>query len=409
MSSRHRATGRVSGRLMQRVLVLATALLLFSFASTSHAYPWMIRHGFTKCENCHTDPMGGETLTAFGRVMSQEMLSTKWGNGAPSSASELFFGVAEPQELRVGGSIRVMDLDYRLPKDGKPGKNSTFPMQADAYGQLTLFDHLKIGGSLGVSRTTGGRLEARAAQITDGNADGDWNAVSRTHWIGYQINDAFMVRAGRMNLPFGIRMSEHTMLVRDATHTDRESSQEYGAALDFNKGRIRGQLMGIAGNYAVSPDDFRNRGYALYAEYMLSPHAAVGISSLVTHAKVDRYYGVPTTRIAQGLTGRWAVAEPVVILAEADLLASDQTTTGYVGMLQADYEIIQGLHLQLTGETVNRGRLSNTTSITGQGKSQFGGWVTLAWFFFTHFDARVDFNAEQGGQNQILSQVHWYF
>jgi hypothetical protein len=370
----------------------------------------MIRHGLAKCENCHTDPMGGETLTSFGRVMSQTMLSTQWGpDKSPSSVSELLFGIPEPKELRLGGSIRYMDVDYRLPHNGQGGHYDDFPMQVDAYGQLTLFDHLKIGGSLGVSRTTGGRLEGRAAQITSGNADGDYNAVSRSHWIGYQINDDIMVRAGRMNLPFGIRMPEHTMMVRDATHTDRESSQEYGLAVDYNSGRIRGQLMGIAGNYALRPDEFRNRGYALYAEYLLAEKAAIGISSLVTHAKVDRYYTLPTTRQAHGLTGRWAPVTPVVLLAEADLLVSDQTTTGYVGMLQADYEIIQGLHLMLTGETQNRGRLSNNPSGVGSGKNQLGGWVTLAWFFFTHFDARVDFNAEQSSGNQLLSQVHWYF
>ncbi len=409
MSSRHRATGRVSGRLMQRVLVLASALLLFSFASTSHAYPWMIRHGYAKCESCHTDPMGGETLTAFGRVMSDTTLSTRWGEKDPSSKAELLFGIPEPKELRVGGSVRYMDLDYSLPYNHQPSKTDYFPMQVDAYGQLTLFDHLKIGGSLGVSRTTGGRLEARAAQITKGNNDGDWDAVSRSHWIGYQFNDAFMLRAGRMNLPFGIRMPEHTMWVRTATRTDRESAQQHGVALDYSAGRVRGQIMGILGNYQISPDAYRDRGYSLYGEYLLAPRAAIGVSSKVTHAKTDRFDALPETRQAHGLTGRWAPVTPVVLLAEADLLVSDQATTGYTGMLQADYEIIQGLHGMLTGELQDTGRLSNSPSGIGAGKSQLGGWITLSWFFFTHFDARVDFVMRQNVAPTLLSQIHWYF
>lgn len=407
MSSRHRATGRVSGRLMQRVLVLATALVLFSFASTSHAYAWMIRTGITKCANCHTDPMGGETLTSFGRVMSETTLSTKWSDKGPSSASELFFGIPEPKELRVGGSFRYMDALYEFPTK----HYETFPMQADVYGQLTLFDRLKIGGSLGafvLDKNNQG--EGRAAQVTQGNNVNDWNLLSRTHWIGYQINDAMLIRAGRLNLPFGIRMPEHTMWVRKFTRTDRESAQQHGVAFDYSAGRFRAEVMGILGNYQISPDKYRDRGYSLYAEYMLSTTAAVGLSSLVTHADADRFDNfLNETRQAHGLTGRYAPVKPVVLLAEADMLISDQRNPGYVAMLQADYEIVQGVHFMLTGEALNQGRLSNTSSQPGAGETALGGWVTADWFFFTHFDARIDLVARKGDPTTLLSQIHWYF
>src|SRR5215470_7521571 len=146
MSSRHRATGGFPRRLMARALVLASALLVVSFASTSHAYPWMLKHGFAKCENCHTDPMGGETLTSFGRVMSETTLSTRWGKDEPTSASQLLFGIPEPKELRIGGSFRMMDAFYRFKRGTQGSFYEAFPMQMDVYGQLTLFDHLKIGG-----------------------------------------------------------------------------------------------------------------------------------------------------------------------------------------------------------------------------------------------------------------------
>ncbi|HVW30520.1 MAG TPA: hypothetical protein VHC69_34420 [Polyangiaceae bacterium] len=394
---------------MQRVLVLATALLLFSFASTSHAYSWMIRTGIDKCANCHTDPMGGETLTSFGRVMSETTLSTKWSDKGPSSASELFFGIPEPKELRIGGSFRYMDALYSLPYHGTKSTFDDFPMQLDAYGQLTLFDHLKIGGSIGVSRTTNGRTEGLAAQVTKGNNPDDWNMLSRSHWIGYQVNDAILIRAGRLNLPFGIRMPEHTMWVRADTRTDRESSQQDGLAFDYSAGRIRGEVMGIAGNYLINPDKWRDRGYSLYGEYMLTPTAAVGISSLVTHADHDIQDKLNETRQAHGLTGRYSPLRPLVLLAEADLLISDQRNPGYTAMLQVDYEIIQGLHGMLTGETHEPGRLSNTPAGVANGENQLGGWITLDWFFFTHFDARIDFVLRQNTAPQLLSQIHWYF
>jgi hypothetical protein len=98
------------------------------------------------------------------------------------------------------------------------------------------------------------------------------------------------------------------------------------------------------------------------------------------------------------------------LLAEFDLLISDQRNPGYVGMLQADYEIIQGVHFMLTGETLDQGRLSNQHPPSkGSGLNELGGWVTLNWFFFTHFDARLDLVARPDVPLELLSQIHWYF
>src|SRR5437773_8855106 len=112
----------VSGRLMRSLLLVASALLILSFSATSHAYPWMIQHGFAKCASCHTDPMGGETLTGFGRVISDTTLSTRWDRSKdPTKNAELFFAVEEPRALSLGGSLRYMDALYTFPKGSKAG------------------------------------------------------------------------------------------------------------------------------------------------------------------------------------------------------------------------------------------------------------------------------------------------
>jgi hypothetical protein len=412
--SSHRFIGDLPGRLMRALLLVGSALLILSFSSTSHAYPWMIKHGFAKCASCHTDPMGGETLTGFGRVISDTTLSTRYdGSTDPTRNAMLFFGVVEPEWLNLGGSVRVMDADYQFPKNGAPGTFDYFPMQMDAYGQVRFFRRLRVSGSLGVGDATKGRIESRAAQITENNANGDLNLISRTHWVGYDISDDVLVRAGRINLPFGIRMSEHTMWVRAATRTDRESQQQDGAAVDYSGGRFRGEIMAIAGNYQISPDKFRERGYSAYGEYLLDPHTAVGLSSLVTHAADDRFLvnGQPYTRQAHGVTGRWSPMEPLAILAEADVLFSNQTKVGYVGMVQGDYEFVQGFHGILTGEILDAGlsTAAGTVAVPGAGQPKVGGWITAAWYFFTHFDVRADLIVHQAEPVTLLSQFHYYF
>jgi hypothetical protein len=232
----------------------------------------MIRHGHAQCASCHEDPMGGETLSGFGRAMGDTLLPTQWGQAdAPSAKGQLLFGLEEPRALRLGGSIRYMTALYQAPRDGADGKFTSFPMQGDVYGQLRV-GPVRVGGSLGVARVPLGSPHAQAAQITS-NTEGErpMNLLSRSHWIGYDVSDRVLVRAGRLNLPFGIRLPEHVLWVRDATRTDRESDQQHGVAVAYHEGKLRGEVMAIAGNYQLRPDDFRERGYSLSAEYVLDP------------------------------------------------------------------------------------------------------------------------------------------
>src|SRR5690606_27784727 len=134
-----------------------------------------------------------------------------------------------------------------------------------------------------------GSPHARAAQVTHGQGD-QYNLLSRTHWLGFDLgaNDEYLLRLGRMNLPFGVRIPEHTMWAREATRTDRESDQQHGIALAYTGDTFRMEAMGIAGNFQINPDKYRERGYSLYFEYFPTPYVALGASSMLTFAQEDR-------------------------------------------------------------------------------------------------------------------------
>jgi len=53
-----------------------------------------------------------------------------------------------------------------------------------------------------------------------------------------------------------------------------------------------------------------------------------------------------------------------------------------VGYLQADVELMQGIHLIATGET-------NTVGL-GDTVASFGAWLSYQWFFARHADVRFD-------------------
>ncbi|HEY0469729.1 MAG TPA: hypothetical protein VGC79_36315 [Polyangiaceae bacterium] len=465
--------GRDSLRAFQRFLGWSLVALFVSlFPSRAHAYTWMIKHGYASCPVCHADPSGGELLTTYGRVQSDELLRMKYGKAASesshlqlkaprlvrntvdsktdalsgadeeakpeeakpeeatageeaptateeaapaatasteessSSPGDFLWGLVKlPDWLLLGGSYRHL-MVIRPTSDAK--KFSTFPMMADLYGQVQ-FGHFRIEGSLGAVRVGVGSPYARAAQLTTNQGD-QWNLLSRTHWLGYDFGDGTMtVRAGHMNLPFGIRIPEHTMWVRQATLTDRESAQQDGVAFAYNGEKLRGEVMGILGNYQVNPDKYRQRGYSLFAEYLVGERTAVGVSSMVTKAQKDRITLEPDPlRQAHGAFVRSALTDELVLLAEADALITSDHDAGYVGFAQADFEIIRGLHLMATGEIQDRGydRLIGGAKTKGNGKAQFGVWGTVDWFFLPHCEFRADAYSRQEDDFTILGQLH---
>jgi hypothetical protein len=397
---RHQAQTPALRRLVFWLIVLSAELVV----SPAHAYAWMIRHGFAECGGCHVDPMGGETLTGMGRVMGERLLAQPWSSAPPTPLAEFAFGVIEPDDMRFGGSLRGM-----LTSDRETERSVAFPMQVDLYG-AAFFERFTLGLSLGVSRASDRYEHASKAKLIGDVADEGVLLVSRNHWLGYSVNDQLMLRAGRMNLPFGIRGPEHTAWVRAETLTDRESDQLHGVSAVYAQGPLRGELMAALGNLQVGDAAFQWRGYSAYLEWLLLRRLAIGASSMLLAAprelEIDRG---SVSRQAHGLTLRYAPWTPVVLLAEANVLKNTRAGVGYVGMLTLDVEAIQGVHLAGSYERLDRGQADDEVARTGDGQARVGKWLTVNWFFGPHLDARVDYVRRDNRSDMVQAQLHVYF
>lgn len=387
-------------RLVFWLIVLCAELVV----SPAHAYAWMIRHGLAECGGCHVDPMGGETLTGMGRVMGERLLAQPWSSAPPTPLAEFAFGVIEPDDMRFGGSLRGM-----LTSDRETERTVAFPMQVDLYG-AAFFERFTLGLSLGVSRASDRYEHASKAKLIGDVADEGVLLVSRNHWLGYSVNDQLMLRAGRMNLPFGIRGPEHTAWVRAETLTDRESDQLHGVSAVYADGPLRGELMAALGNLQVGDAAFQWRGYSAYLEWLLLRRLAIGASSMLLAAprelEIDRG---SVSRQAHGLTLRYAPWTPVVLLAEANVLKNTRAGVGYVGMLTLDVEPIQGVHLAGSYERLDRGQTDGDVARTGDGRARTGKWLTVNWFFGPHLDARIDYVRRDNRSDMLQAQLHAYF
>ncbi len=423
----------------QRLLLVCgfVVVALSLFPRQASAYSWMIRHGYGGCATCHTDPSGGELLSAYGRAQSELLLRTRFGASAaarpaeaPSQSFDSFdeldgqppqappepesddasteddttlggflWGLVEPPEwLALGGSYRHMVV-------WSDGEVVTFPMQLDAYGELRV-GRLRAAASVGLAKVKPGSPHARAAQVTTGQGD-ELNLLSRSHWVGVDLSPELLVRVGRINLPFGLRIPEHVAWAREASRTDRESDQQHGASLAFSGQSYRGELMAILGNYQIAPDRFRERGYSAFAELGLGP-AALGASSLVTSAAADlaTLENARTLRGAHGLFARAALGGPFVLLAEGDMLHTSRREFGYAGLAQLDAELFQGFHALGTGEVLDAGLIEGDARARGAGRPRFGGWASLDWFVLPHLELRIDVLVRQDTPLTLLGQAH---
>jgi len=375
--------------------------------SRAWAYPWMIRHEYAGCATCHTDPSGSGVLTAYGRAQSELLLSSFQVPHEPDEASSfsqpLLGLVKTPDWLTVQAWVRngyIWNMS-----DGKLVDDRFLQMRADVSA------HLEVGSfrstvSVGYNDENSAAL-AQQAWLTRASSAG--NLVSREHWIGTALaDDAVLVRAGRIALPFGLRNLEHTTWVRSETRTDINQAQQHGVAVAYTGERVRAELMGIVGNLQQGPTSSYSRGYAGYAELILAPRYALGVSSTVTYAEKDTTTSVATSRQAHGAFARLAPFSKLAVLAELDLTllkAVDKSLrTGCVGLVQADLEPWQGLHAIASGEVLSRG-------VSGE-PTYYGTWLGATWFPVAHLDLRVDAirrtAADRPDELTLLAQLQLY-
>jgi hypothetical protein len=387
------------------LLPLAALLLALVTTREASAYTWMIRHDYGGCNQCHADPSGGGLLTPYGRAQGEVLLRMRYGVPVeePGKVADFAFGVLPlPEHLLLGGDVRGLWLNQK-PTGGQTLSRWIW-MQADLEAQLSI-DRVHVNGSVGYAD------EGALTQSITHNDRG--NLVSRLHWVGVDLDEdkTWMARAGRMNLPFGIRTIEHNLWVRSVTRTTTKDDQQDGVALSYNGEGLRGELMAVLGNYQIHPDRYRDRGYVGYLEWLVKPKTALGAQSMIVHAQKDILFGQGMYRHAHGAYVRWAPIDPVVLLAEASLLYRSiypgTNDAGYAGMAQVDWEPVQGLHLMLTGEAKNETPKDAPVSTAG--------WASVAWFFAPHADVRGDLIHQSTGtsvattsSDLALVQLHLY-
>ena len=276
--------------------------------------------------------------------------------------------------------------------DGSLVDRRLLQMRADIGTDIKI-GAFRAAAELGYASADGATF-TQLAQVT--RSDGA-NLVAREFWAGLELfGGDGLLRAGRMNVPFGLRNIEHTSFVRTATLTDINQDQQYGVAFAISKPTWRAEVMALLGNYSVHPDAYRERGAAGYLELSIAPTSAVGVSALAARSDASLVTRLPTLRQAYGTFLR------TVTLAPAGRPGGDRRLARQAAGRSASSMSATPNGFRRICEVV-RGAPSGSGALEGMKAGgttralQRGVWGGLWWFILPHLDMRADV-IERGGQ-----------
>jgi len=202
---------------MKTFFAAATVLFIASIAS---AEPMFLAKQYTRCTACHYSPTGGGLLTPYGRLLSHRELSTTGGSAtAPAAGTEddphgeqafLYGALGDALgPLHLGLEMRPSHL-----RIGFPGghQDMNLLMNLDLIGAVQK-NHWTAYGTVG--------REPPNSAVRDGRTQPEAAFISYEHWVGYQSDDGFGIRAGRFMPAYGVRFSDHTAYSRIYLDFDR--------------------------------------------------------------------------------------------------------------------------------------------------------------------------------------------
>jgi len=314
-------TGTVTAALLSAALLAPAAL---------RAEPYLaVRTGF-KCGVCHVNPTGGGKRTEFGSTYSQttlaaERLDLTTGKAVPAAGAG-----SEPavwtgklnDHLAIGSDLRANLQGTLVPNN--PSTVAFDQTRAQVYLEVKpIVDRLTI------------YLDERVAPGAATNRE--------TYAMLWFANKSVYVKAGRMFVPFGLRIEDDTAFIRQVTGTNFNSSDDgVEGGLELGPWSVNVSVTNGAGGGAET-----NRGKLIssLATYV-QPDWRVGASASAN------YNGDADRRMLSAFAGlRTGI---VSWLASGVTITDDGTPTGrlkqWATLVEGNVEVAKGHNLKLTYE-----------------------------------------------------------
>ncbi len=294
------------------VVISCIGMLL---AAPACAEPYLaVQQGF-KCASCHVSPTGGGMRNAAGNVFAQNVLPARTldTGGDPWTGSVNRF-------IQLGGNVRATWSASDIPN--QPQTNEFDLWEARAYLNIEAIP---------------GRLSLYVDQLL-----GPGDATNLEAYARYWSADrSWFIRAGRMYLPFGLRLEDDGAFVRTVTGINM-FTPDTGVEVGWEASTWSAQLAVSNGSADESESGKQVTGQVAY----IDPRWRLGFASSFNDADAG-------DRSAYGVFGGLRTG-PVAWLAEVDLVEDDSFAEGtrdlVTALLEANWAVRRGHNLKLTAE-----------------------------------------------------------
>jgi hypothetical protein len=310
---------------MRRSSRQAPLILLFLClaSAATHAEPYLAVQQGLKCVQCHVNPTGGGLRTVFGNAFAQTQLPAN----RIDTGDQLWLGEIS-RFFAVGGNVRGNASLTDVPNEG-----STYQYDVEE-GRVYL----------SVSPIPERLIVYIDERVAPGAAD-NMEAYTR-YWTA---NHRWYVQAGKMYLPFGLRLEDDTAFTRTTPRINM-TTPDSGVELGWESGSWSAQLA-ISNGAAGGTESDNGKQYTLQAVYVAS-RWRLGAAGSVNNSDAG-------DRNAYGVFGGLKTG-PIAWLAEADLVTDDSFAEGerklVSGLLEANWLVRKGHNLKATAELLEPDR-----------------------------------------------------
>ncbi len=363
-------------RFIQAVL-LATGLLCVGLVQ---AEPYLAFKTGNKCVACHVNPIGGGMRSTYGAAYGATLLPESTYTGAGN------FDVGQiTPAIRFGGDLRF-NFDAESPDDGEDSRG--FQVQSGQIYVAITPESLPVSFYLDEQIAPGGALNREAYGMLKFGDD-------KRHYV----------RAGKIMLPYGIRLEDDDAFIRQASQVTFDNSDNgVEMGLEFNDAVIN--LLASNGTSALSNDDNAFQ-YGVRGEYVRE-HWRIGSSAIYNDAEAG-------ARLMVNLFAGFTYG-PLTVLGEVDLIRDDskenipgEPEKAIATFLEGNFEVAQGHNVKLTTEFFDP-----DDNIDENEQTRHSAVYEYTPYAHIQLRAGVRFNEDipqipNQNTDQAFGQVHFYF
>lgn len=366
------------------LIKIFVSLCIFISAHT-FAEPYLAFKNNLPCAACHLNPIGGGARNTYGAYYGTNVLPQNGGSPVLFDAGNL------SETFRIGANLRANYEQMEFDKDVKAQSAAS----QDSRGFQTQTGQIYL-----VLQPKDSRF---SLYIDEQVAPG--GALNRETFVLARLMDGSYLKAGKIMLPYGIRLQDDSAFIRQASGINFNNSDN-GVELGLQYTHALINFAVTNGSSGLTNDDKRMQ-YLLRSEYIGNNWRA-GASAILNDAALGQ-------RTMYNIFGgfNWL---GFTFLAEADQIKDESVShvigsyeTQRVSFFEVNRELFKGLNLKLTTEYLDpdthidenqRTRHSLLVEYTPFANIQIRGGVRSG----KDIPQRV-----QGNYSNLFAQVHFYY